>query len=438
MLTFKKLSFAVFSFRTTCVFAILSWCISAFSTTLDSKQIFERIRPSVVEVQTKTRGNQGIAAAASGFLVHRKDWIVTNYHAVTEALFEPADNELSVVTHSGARVPAQVVAVDVVHDLAILQLKTALSAPVLPLREQWPAKGEAGYSMGKPGQYQHSIVGGTFNGVIDEGSAPQIVFSGAINPGMSGGPTLDAMGRVVGINVASSTENQLLGLAVPAQALAKLIEQHSPAEPPDNSALRKGIASQFAAHGRLQLQAMPQDGMAVRQLGPFQVLGDLSADKECETSRHDAPGRRYRMLEQRCDSAMGLYIMPKLYAGQMVTGAFWLQGKNLGRLEMARLVERRLNDLRRISEEDTTPARWTCHEQRLSAAGGLAVHLHACQRPVAKLPGLYDYRFRYAPLVQGQDALVVAMGLSGFDKDTARAVLRRSLAALRHDAQEDQ
>ena len=156
-----------------------------------------------------------VAAAASGFLVQQSNWLITNYHAVTEVVFAPDEHELGVVTHDQQRIAAQVIAVDVRHDLALLQLQTPLRAPVLALREQWPAKGEAGYSMGKPGHYQHSIVSGTFNGVIDETTTPQLVFSGAINPGMSGGPTLDTQGRVVGINVASSTENQLLGLAVP-------------------------------------------------------------------------------------------------------------------------------------------------------------------------------------------------------------------------------
>ena len=126
-----------------------------------SQALFERIRPSVVEVLTKNRTNQSVAAAASGFLTHRQDWIVTNYHAVTEAIFEPEDNELSVVTQQKVRLTAQVLAVDVRHDLAILQLKAPMAAPLLRLRETLPAKGESGYSMGKPGRYQHSIVSGT-------------------------------------------------------------------------------------------------------------------------------------------------------------------------------------------------------------------------------------------------------------------------------------
>ena len=408
--------------------------LNAGAEQASSQQLFERIRPSVVEVLTKTPGNQGIAAAASGFLVQKNDWVVTNYHAVTEAIFEPEENELIVVTNDSKRIAAQVVAVDVQHDLAILQLSFPLTAPALTLRERWPAKGEAGFSMGKPGQYQHSIVSGTFNGVIDEDTTPQIVFSGAINPGMSGGPTLDSQGLVVGVNVASSTENQLLGLAVPAQALSTLIRDSNKLSQPNNTELRKGIARQFAAYGRMQLSRMENAKHAVRLLGPFKVRGDLSDDKECQTVRNNQSDRRYKVLEQHCVSSDGLYIMPKLYAGQMAMGAFWLQGKDLSSFAMSFLIERRINDLRKLPDEDSPPGRWSCREQRLRGTNDLPIQLHACRRPIEKLPGLYDFRFRYSPLLGGKDALVVAVGLSGFDNDTARTVLRKSIESMRFES----
>ena len=395
-----------------------------------SQALFERIRPSVVEVLTKTKGNQGVAAAASGFLAQHKDWIVTNYHAVTEVIFEPEENDLIVVTQHHQKIPAQVIAADVRQDLAILKLSQPLTAPVLSLREQFPAKGEAGFSMGKPGRYQHSIVAGTFNGLIDEESTPQIVFSGAINGGMSGGPTLDSSGLVVGVNVASSTENQLLGLSVPAAALGQLIQRTLKTGPMSNAELRQDIASQFADYGRFQLTQINQVPNPKRQLGPFRVQGDLSSEKECQSIRHTLPDRRYKMLEQRCESSFGLYIMPKLYAAQVITGTFWIESKDLSNFAMAKLVERRINDLRKVHEEDSPPGRWHCSEQRLLGSQNVPIQVHACRRLIEKLPGLYDFRFRYAPLSNGKSSLVVAIGLSGFDDETAKKILHKSISSM--------
>lgn len=406
---------------------------SSPAATISSQTLFERIRPSVVEVLTKNRTNQSVASAASGFLTLRKDWIVTNYHAVTEAIFESEDNELSIVTHTKERIMAEVVAVDVRHDLAILKLRTPLAAPLLTLKEILPAKGSPGYSMGKPGRYQHSIVNGTFNGLVDEDSSPLIVFSGAINPGMSGGPTLNAQGEVVGINAASSTENQLLGLAVPAQALGGLLRANSYSVVPDNRSLRRGIAQQFASYGRAQAEKMAALQQSERALGPFTVRAELAKDKECAFVSHDQPERQYLMFEQRCNTPFGLYIMPNLYAGQVGAAAFWLRGKDMAPLAMARLVERRLGDLRKLNDEEQPVGRWSCREQRLRGGDNTPIQLHACRRPVDKLPGLFDFRFRYTPLIAGNDGLVVAMALSGFDDAAAQLVLRQSLTSFRYE-----
>ena len=205
---------------------------------------------------------------------------------------------------------------------------------------------------------------------------------------------------------------------------------------PGNGALRQDIARQFAAYGQVQLAQMDQAKQPLRQLGPFQVQGDLAADKECQTARQQLPEHNYRMLQQRCDSPSGLYIMPKLYAGQMVSGAFWLQGKGLGSYAMSRLMERRLNQLAHVHDEESPPGRWQCSEQRLRGPGEVPIQLHACRRRIEKLPGLSDFRFRYTPLIGGRDGLIVAIGLSGYDNATAQAVLRRSIAALRMPAEQ--
>ncbi len=62
------------------------------------------------------------------------------------------------------------------------------------------------------------------------------------------------------------------------------------------------------------------------------------------------------------------------------------------------------------------------------------MQLHACRRALTKLPNLNEYRFRYTPLVTGPNALVVAMGLDGFDDATAKAILRKSMSSLAFDA----
>lgn len=410
----------------------LSWAQASNAETL-----FKRIRPSVVVVRTEVSGNLGLSSSASGFIAHRKDWVVTNYHAVTEAIYDGKAHNLTVKAANELKKTARVIAVDVLNDLAVLQLDSPIDAPLLELRESLPAKGENGFSVGKPGSFDYSIVNGSFNGMHDEESSPLIVFSGAINSGMSGGPTLDTSGRVVGVNVATSTRHQLIGLVIPSSAVSALIKQTAQQIAPDNAQLRADISRQFAKFGRQQLHRLDSGLNNVRKLGPFNVRADLADQQVCSTERQANTQWRYSVVKQTCESASGLYVMDEKQAGRIVSGSFLLEGHDLNDLQMANLVERRLYSLSGVSKvpDDSTP--WQCNEQRVKVPWGLTVQLHACRRALTKLPNLNEYRFRYTPLVRGPNALVVAMGLDGFDDETAKAILRKSMSSLAFDANFD-
>ena len=426
--TLFKLSIALLGFLGT----NLAW-----AQTNSAETLFKRIRPSVVVVKTEVSGNLGVTSSASGFLAHRKDWVVTNYHAVTEAIYEAKAHNLTVHAANQLKKTARVIAVDVLNDLAILQLDSPVDAPLLELRETLPAKGESGFSVGKPGSYEYSIVNGSFNGIYEEQSSPLIVFSGAINSGMSGGPTLDTHGQVVGVNVATSTQHQLIGLVIPSSAVSALIAQTAQQRTPDNAQLRTDISRQFAKFGRQQLHRLDSGLNNVRRLGPFNVRADLANQYVCSTERQANTQWRYSVVKQTCESASGLYVMDEKQAGRIVSGSFLLQGPGLNDLQMANLVERRLYSLSGVSKvpDDSTP--WQCKEQRVKVPWGLTVQLHACRRALTKLPNLNEYRFRYTPLVRGPNALVVAMGLDGFDDETAKSILRKSLSSLAFDANFD-
>ena len=103
--------------------------LSSHASLLNSQQIFEKTRPSVVEVVTKSNGDEGVVSRASGFLAFKNDIVVTNYHAITAVVFEGVDHQLEIVTASGKHVQAQVIAVDVRNDLALLKIAESLKAP---------------------------------------------------------------------------------------------------------------------------------------------------------------------------------------------------------------------------------------------------------------------------------------------------------------------
>lgn len=117
------------------------------------------------------------------------------------------------------------------------------SAAALPLASDIPRRGDDGYHMGFPAgrpAVVHSRFIGEANAVRAGGAAQPILAWAEIDRmpafdhtlgGISGGPTLDRMGRVVGINSASSDRRGRVLTTHPAQAINLVRAARATAEP---------------------------------------------------------------------------------------------------------------------------------------------------------------------------------------------------------------
>jgi serine protease Do len=91
----------------------------------------------------------------------------------------------------------QLLAFDVVHDLALL--KPADPAPLagrgaVPLRpaELPLPRGARIFSLGNPLDVGFAVAEGSYNGPAERSYLPTLFFGGSLSAGMSGGPALDA------------------------------------------------------------------------------------------------------------------------------------------------------------------------------------------------------------------------------------------------------
>ena len=115
---------------------------------------------------------------------------------VSQYALEPATYRLEYIAPDGTTGPLKLHAIDVANDLAVVQLdRTALPFFTFDERAVQAAtcpKGERLFAMGNPLDLGFTIVEGTYNGLVDKSYNERIHFSGALNPGMSGGPTVTA------------------------------------------------------------------------------------------------------------------------------------------------------------------------------------------------------------------------------------------------------
>ena len=196
-------------------------CAEPFAT------LFERVAPSVVSIQA-TKINKAKpqrrfeTIVGSGVVIERDGQVLTNAHVVDGAA------SLSVTLDSGTRVPARIVGMDTVLDLALLRLET--TAPLLAARlgdSSTVRVGDEVVAIGNPIGLDQTMTRGIVSGLnrVLPGVAeqPMLQTDAPINPGNSGGPLVDRCGNVIGINTFISEDAQSIGFAVPINAARAIL-----------------------------------------------------------------------------------------------------------------------------------------------------------------------------------------------------------------------
>ena len=165
-----------------------------------------QVRRSLVQVASGGRG------AGAGIICHRNGLIITNAHVV-------GPDPLRVTLHDGTTLPAKLLDHDPGLDLAALTVD-ATDLPAIELGDSRNLKpGEWVLAMGHPWGVQGAATGGVVIGVgsgwpeIHRPQREWIMVSLPLRPGNSGGPLIDAQGRLVGINTMMSGPE--VGMAVP-------------------------------------------------------------------------------------------------------------------------------------------------------------------------------------------------------------------------------
>jgi 2-alkenal reductase len=212
--------------------------------TFNPSSIYRRESPGVVTIISTglsepngANGNQ--SGLGSGFVVSGSGEIATNAHVVTSgegAAIRKAD-QVFVRFKDDNQVPARIVGFDPFSDVALLKIDPAgLTLRPLPLGSASDlAVGSPVAAIGSPFGEDQSLSVGVISALdrsIDSltgfATVGAIQTDAAINHGNSGGPLLDARGRVLGINAqiqTTSGEGSGVGFAVSVDTVKRSLSQ---------------------------------------------------------------------------------------------------------------------------------------------------------------------------------------------------------------------
>ena len=169
----------------------------------------------------------------SGFIISPDGYVVTNEHVAGSAV------RITVSLNDGRTLEAELVGSDVIADLALLKVDPPFPLPYLSFSTSHaPIVGEWAIALGNPfGLFEATepsvtvgVVSAVDRDLGQEGGHfyyDMIQTDASINRGNSGGPLVNALGEVIGVNTAIYSEgggSVGLGFAVPATKAVRILD----------------------------------------------------------------------------------------------------------------------------------------------------------------------------------------------------------------------
>jgi S1-C subfamily serine protease len=215
------------------------------ATGIDVADIYRRSGPGVVQITSTSRGGastdafgnvlpgQSQQALGSGFVIDKEGHIVTNFHVIDGA------DDIEVSFSNQETVEATIVGSDPSTDLALLKVDVDAKA-LTPLSLADSDRVEVGdpvVAIGNPFGLERTVTAGIVSALQRELRAPNsftidhvIQTDAPINSGNSGGPLMDAGGRVIGVNsqiapASGGGGNVGIGFAVPSNTVKSVVAQ---------------------------------------------------------------------------------------------------------------------------------------------------------------------------------------------------------------------
>jgi S1-C subfamily serine protease len=173
-----------------------------------------------------------VIGTACGLGVEGSGWVAAPGIVVTNAHVVAGEDDTTVTTRSGASLAATPVYYEPENDLALLRIGASL--PVLTLAPQ-ASRGESGAVLGYPENGPFDAAPARFGETRDvvsedsygRGPIRRAIASlrGSVRSGNSGGPLVDARGRVLGTVFATTTNGSPGGFAIPDEVVADALAE---------------------------------------------------------------------------------------------------------------------------------------------------------------------------------------------------------------------
>ena len=390
---------------------------------LNSREIYQQNQDRVFQVRVLNRETGKKSSIGSGFIVGDGSLLATNYHVISQVILEPELFYITYIANDGREGELDLLALDVAHDLALLRAEETLGEAVE--MNSLPPRGAPIYAMGNPHDLGLTIAVGTNGGILNQTDDSRILFSGSLNPGMSGGPTFNDAGQVIGINV--STARNDISFIVPSRFLTSLIEDRGDGFT-SNDEVKAEVASQVLDYEKNYYQEILAGDWPDLDMRHFRLPGAISPTVRCwDNSAKLQAKARYRRFQIRCSNQNHVYLdEDNQFVGRLIYGYYWLESDELNPVQFYNLYESLNKD-----QIDTKPGRdtvtnFSCDTWFVTVSSEV-MKANLCRREYREYPGMSDVLFTAALTGHADKGFFMSLIATGVDFESTLPLIERFL-----------
>jgi hypothetical protein len=392
-----------------------------------AQKLYSAAKADLLQVRSLLKSGRTQSSVGSGFLVGTSNLVLTNYHVVSQFALDPDTYTGEWVDTAGQRGNIELLAVDVLHDLAVVRVNR-YGTGYFKLGEQPVAltQGQYLYSLGNPLDLGFAISEGSFNGVIARSFYEQLMFTGPINAGMSGGPSVTVGGEVAGVNVSKRLDGELVSFLVPARYAQELLKRVEPdAKPPkDFTAI---VAQQLLVHQKAMIDQLLAKPLTAKAMGPYSVPVRESEQMRCWGRSNDRDS--FSVEVANCAMESSLFVSSSLQTGQVQIQHQYMKSTGLDQVRFAVLSSNSFKNESFGSHKDKRLTGPMCTEQFVKNST-LPMRAVMCVRAYRKFDGLYDFALLTSSTDEGRMNLQSRLDARGVSYENGLRASRAFLEAL--------
>lgn len=392
----------------------------------NTASLYAGAEKSVYQIRVINKETGKKSSIGSGFIVAKGNILATNYHVVSQYVNDPEVYLLDYLSTTGETGTLELLDLDIVHDLAVVKASHPMGAPLNI--DDIPEKGARLFSLGNPLDLGFSIVEGTNNGILTQDEDGNIQISGSLNPGMSGGPTLNEAGNVIGINVATAGNN--ISFLVPADYLKIILKrlQASNYTPIKNRFIHS--SNQLKASANKILNKLATNDWGKTPIGNFRVPAALDKSVKCwDASRSPKPDDLFRSFFTRCSNEDDIFLSDRLSVGSINYEYIWIDSKKLNPSRFYRRYEKLNSSALNSQAGKRDVTNFACYTD-FTAIAEQSFKTTICRRDYIKYKGLSDILFTTVLVGHDKKGFIFNMDITGTDAKASLQLFKKMLGAF--------